>query len=30
MTLPLEDMMNQGLDDLISEKTPTKIINLII
>jgi len=30
MTLPLEDMMDQGLDDLISEEAPTKIINLIL
>jgi hypothetical protein len=30
MTLPLEDMMDQGLDDLISEEASTKIINLIL
>jgi len=30
MTLPLEDMMDQGLDDLINEEAPTKIINLIL
>ncbi len=30
MTLPVEDMMDQRLDDLISEEAPTKIINLIL
>ncbi len=30
MTLPMEDMMDQGLDDLIREKTPTQMVNLIL
>lgn len=29
-TLLMEDLMDQGLDDLIREETPTQIVNLIL
>ncbi len=29
MALPMEDMMDQGLDDLIREEAPTQMVNLI-
>jgi hypothetical protein len=29
MTLRMEDMIDQGLDDLIREEAPTQMVNLI-